>query len=190
MDVAVVEEKVGGMRKMVEDTKITNEEELAAVADKIKNIKTLGKWIRQQMEEITKPAREIITNTQKRYLPYEKECKAAEAALKLKAEAYMAKEEEKRKAREASIANRVESGKLKEETGVRKMEELGEEKKTVDTGAASLTRKMVKKAVIVDMSLIPKEYWVVDEKRVTKAALAGAVIPGVEVREVPQMSVR
>lgn len=190
MDVTVVEEKVSAMEKMVDETKIASDKDLEAVADKIKNVKMLGKWIRQQMELTTKPAREIIKVAQEKYLPYEKACKSAEGGLKIKAEKFMAEQEAKRRAKEESIAKRAENGRLKEVTALRKMEEVGEEKKSINTGSSTITRKMVKQAEIVDPTLVPKEYWIIDEARVKKAALAGAIIPGVEVKEVPQMSVR
>lgn len=191
MDVTVVEQKVGGMQKMVDETKITNDEELAGVADKIKNIKALGKYIRQEMEKYTKPAMEIVRTAQAKYLPYEKAVKKAEDDLKVKAQIYMTDQEEKRKKQEEKIAKDLDDGKIKkEETALRKMEAIGEEKKSINTGSATLTRKMVKVAEITEPELVPKEYWIIDEARVKKAAIAGAVIPGVTVKEVAQMAVR
>ncbi len=187
MDVTVVEEKVGGMQKMVEETKVTNDDELGAVSDKIKNIKELGKFIRQEMEVYTKPASQIVRAAQAKFLPYEKECKAAEAGLKTKASVYMTEVEAKRLKKEESIAKQVDSGHIKEETGLKKMEAVGEEKKSASTGRSKLTQKMVPEATIVNPDLVPKEYWIIDEARVKKAAIAGAVIPGVEVKKVPQM---
>ena len=116
MDVTVVEEKVGGMQKMVEETKVTTDDELGAVADKIKNIKQLGKFIRQEMEVYTKPAMVIVRAAQAKFLPYEKECKAAEAGLKTKASVYMTEVEKARLKKEESVARQVDSGHIKEET--------------------------------------------------------------------------
>lgn len=189
--VALVEDKVKGMRKMVEDTTVTNQAELEDVANKISMVKKMGKFVRQEMERYTKPAREIIKNAQDKFLPYEKECKQAEDDLKKKAQVYMIAEEEKRKKQEEKIAKDLDTGKIKkEETALRKMEEIGEQKKTVDTGGAKLTMKKVRVAHIVDPEQVPKEYWIIDEARVKKAAVAGAVIPGVEVREESQMASR
>lgn len=47
--------------------------------------------------------------------------------------------------------------------------------------AATQTRKEV---VVVDASQVPDQYWVLDMAKIKADALAGAVIPGVEVREV------
>lgn len=187
--IEVIEEKIHGMQAMVNETKVTNDAELTEIADKIKNVKNLGKVIVAEKEKYTKPAQEIINNARARFLPYEKECEQAEKQLKAKATEYMVKVEEERRKKEESIVKRVENGNLKEQTGLRKMEELGEEKKTIATETgAKLTLKTVKEVVIIDREKIPHEFWVVDEVKIRKVALSGINIPGVEVKEVKQMS--
>lgn len=189
--IKVVEEKIKGMRQMVESTVINNEQSLAESADKIKKIKMLGKAIRAEMEKYTKPAQQIINEARTRFLPYEKECKEAESQIKSKAGEYMTKQEEERRKKEESIARRADNGRLKEETAVRKMEELGDEKKSVTTGSGTqIQHKTVREAVIVDPDKVPREYWVIDEVKVRKVALAGVEIPGVEIRERKQIAVR
>lgn len=189
LDTKVVDEKVKGMRDMIVKCEVTDDITLAEVADKIKGIKMLGKFIRQEMEKYTKPAQEIINNARIKYLPYERECDEAERILKAKATNYMVKVETERAKKEESIAKRVDDGKLKEETGLKKMEELGEEKKTIVTNSgAKLTMKTVKEVVVVDEARIPREYLILDMVKIRKVALAGVEIPGVEVKEVKQMS--
>ena len=182
--------KSEAIEKMVNETKITCESELKSVADKIKEIKELGKVIKEQKEKYTKPAQSIINEARSKYLPYEKICSEAEVALKAKADMYMGDQERERLRKEESIARRAEKGQLREETAIRKLEEIGEEKKSIDTGEAQLQRKTVKSVVIVDREKIPHEYWVVDEVKVRKVALAGVEIPGVTVKEKSQMVIK
>jgi len=189
MNLDQIKEKSSAMQGMVDETKVTNEDELNVVADKIKNIKQLGKFIKQEKEKFTKPAQAIINEARTKYLPYEKMCDSAEAQLKVKAGAYMTKVEDERIKKEESIAARAENGQLKDDTAVRKMEELGEEKKTVATvSGAKLTLKTVKEVVVADETKIPREYLVLDMVKIRKVALAGVEIPGVEVKETKQMS--
>jgi len=178
------------MQKMVDDTQVTTEPELKAVTDKIKSIKMLGKFVKAEKEKYTHPAQQIINEARAKYLPYEKLCAEAERQLKIKADTYMTKVENERRAKEEAIAKRAEKGNIKEETAVRKMEELGEEKKSINTGSAQIQRAMVPKAFITDPEKVPHEYWDLNEARAKKAALAGANVPGVEVRQVSQMSIR
>ena len=178
------------MLSMVNETKITSDSELNLVANKIKEIKDLGKVIKAEKEKFTKPAQSIINEARSKYLPYEKICSEAEVALKAKADMYMGDQERERLRKEESIARRAEKGQLREETAIRKLEEIGEERKSIDTGEAQLQRKTVKSVVIVDREKIPHEYWVVDEVKVRKVALAGVEIPGVTVKEKSQMVIK
>lgn len=189
LQLSTIKKQAGKMQEMVDSTIVDSEEALAAVADKIKNVKTLGKAVRAEMEKYTKPAQAIINEARAKYLPFEKMCTDAETQLKKKAGAYMDEQEAKRKKEEEKIAARVEAGKLKEETGIRKMEELGEERKSVQTESTQLQRRKVRVAYITNAEMVPDKYWVLDESRVKREALAGVEIPGVEVREETQMAI-
>ena len=190
IDLTSIQTKSEAMAKMVDETTVANDKDLTSLAEKIKNIKLLGAYIKAEKEKLTKPAQAIINEARSKYLPYEKMCSEAEGKLKVKASIYMSKVEADRLAQEAKIAKRVDTGNIKEETGIRKLEELGDEEKTVRTENVELQKKMVKTVIIKDRELIPHEYWVVDEVAVRRASLAGAKIPGVEVKEVAQISIK
>lgn len=192
-DLQIVQEKVGGMKEMIESTVIESDEDIALVSDKIKNVKKLGKYIKDLKDKFVAPAKEIIEQAKGMYDGPIKECANAEVILKNKAEKYLVAKEEKRKKEEDKIAKDLESGKIKKpETALKKMENLPEQQKSVDTGSSKLQMVKRKVAVIVDESLIPDEYWVVDEVRVRKDALEKeknglGLIPGVEIKEETSM---
>ena len=190
MTLVEIKTKSEEMQEMVDKTQVTTEPELKLVSDKIKSIKMLGKFVKAEKEKYTNPAQQIINEARAKYLPYEKMCKDAEDQLKNKADQYMTDVENVRLAKEKKIADRAETGNIKEETAVKKMEELGEEKKSVSTGSSQIQRKMVRTAFIMDREKVPHEYWDLNESRAKRAALAGANVPGVEVREVSQMAIK
>ena len=187
-DLEIVKEKVGGMKAMIEKTEVTNDEQLAAVSDKIKNVKTLGKFIKQKKEEFTEPAKQIIENAKQMFDGPIKECANAEEVLKAKAEKYLLKKEEDRKKAETKIAEDLQKGKIKKtETALKKMEALPDQQKVVRTENSGLRMTKRNVAEIVDRNLIPDEYWVVDEVRVKRAALENEKngldpIPGVIIK--------
>lgn len=189
-NIDAIKKKSEAMQTMVNETKVTTESELKSVADKIKNIKQLGKFVRQEMEKFTKPAQMIINESRLKYLPYERMCKEAEFQLKVKAGIYMEKIENERIKKEDAITRRAEKGTIKEDTAVRKMEELGDEQKSVSTPTTQIQRKTVREVNIIDPVKIPNEYWIIDEVKVRKAALAGVKIPGVEIKEVSKIAIR
>jgi hypothetical protein len=188
-EITIVKQKISVMRKMVDDTKVENDEDLANVSDKVKNIKFLGKYIEQEKEKYTEPAKKIIAEAREQYDPYIKDCKDAEMNLKEKAKVYMIAKESKRREDEKKIADRVERGTLKQETAMKKIEELPESTKTIRTDKNSgLTISKRKVAEIVEPNLIPDEYWEINEVRVRKDALerekkGEPQIPGVVIRE-------
>jgi len=188
-EIVEVKQKIKGMREMVDNIKVTNDEELGEVADKIKGVKTLAKFVKQQKEKYTEPAKAIIAEARTMYDPMIKECQNAEIVLKGRANSYMSEKERLRIEKEKKIADRVERGTLKVETAMKKVEALPEISKTVKTDTGSKLQQAKRRvAKIVDPTLIPKEYWVVDEVRVRRDALLRdksnmEPIPGVEIVE-------
>jgi len=134
----------------------------------------LENLVKEEKEKYTHPAQQIINEARAKYLPYEKMCTEAEKQLKAKTGIYMTAVAYARRLKEEAIAKRAETGNIKEETAVRKMEELGEEQKSVSTGNSQIQRKMIRTAFIMDREKVPHEYWDLNESRAKKAALAGA----------------
>ena len=176
-------------QEVVNQTTITNDDDLVAVADQINVIKKLKKEIRTEMEKYTKPAQAIINEARAKYLPLEKICDEAESQLKAKVAEYMDAQEAKRLKEEEKIVAKIEAGRMKEETGIRKIEELGNEVRTIQTENTQLQRRKVRVAYIVNAEIVPQEYWIIDEVRVKRDALAGKLIPGVEIREETQIAI-
>lgn len=181
-------EKIAGMKRALEAVAITSDEDVAKAADFLKGVKKLATFIKEQKDKLVKPAKAIIAEAGEKYDPYVKECQNAEVVIKQRVQKFLDEKEAKRRLDQQRIADRIERGTMKPETAVRKMEEIGDEKKTISTGSAGIQRVVRKVAVIVAPELIPDEFWVVDEVRVRREALARHTanleqIPGVEIRE-------
>lgn len=186
---SVIKTKAEGMSKMLEKFQVVDDKSMELVADKIKEVKMLGKFIKQKKDEYVAPAKAIIETAKEQYDPYIKMCENAEITLKSRAVKYHDEIEAKRKIEEDKIAKKAESGYIKTETAMTKMEALPEVQKTVRTDNNSkLSFAKVKKATIVNPELIPDIYWVIDEVRVRREALLrdkGGLeqIPGVVISE-------
>lgn len=179
----VIGEKIAGMSKMLAETKVGKEEDLTDASENIKKVKQLGKYIEQEKEKYVKPAKEIIANARAKYDPYIKECENAESVLKGRVRAFMDEQDRARREEEAKIMAKVEAGRIKPETAVNKIEALPEIQKTViaeNSGIRRSTRKVMR---ITDREMVPLEYWIIDEVKLGKVALAGVPVPGTEVVE-------
>lgn len=178
------EEKKQGLEKLVHETSVQNDADLAKISDVIKGIKTFTKKVQEEMDKFIDPAKQIIAETKAKYDPYLKTCINAEQALKAKAAIYMEQKEKERLASQKKINDDLESGKIKKvETAVKKLEKLPEQQTSMKTENSGLSMKKIKDIEIVDESLVPKEYWTLDLVKVKKVALAGIEIPGVKVIE-------
>ena len=185
-ELVVYKEKIKGMKEMVEETKVIDEKTAGEVSDKVKNIKMLSKAIEQKRDKILKPASEIVKEARLTYNPLIQECEYAERALKGKYSEWFLAEEKRVAAEELKVAKKVESGYIKPETAVKKMEEINVTDNTIKGKDSMLSVKKVPVAVIKDITNIPDEFWIVDESAVKKAALLRhkqgmPQIPGVEV---------
>jgi len=186
---AVIKTKAEGMNKMIEKFQVVDDKSMELVSDRIKEVKMLGKFIKEKRDKSIAPAKAIIEEAKLTYDPYIKMCVDAEYTLKEKAVKYHDEQETKRKIEEDKIAKKAESGYIKTETAITKMEALPEVQKTVRTDNNSkLSFAKIKKATIVNPELIPDIYWIIDEGRVRKEALLRdksglEQIPGVVISE-------
>lgn len=179
----LVKQKTTSMESMLEKFQVNDDKQLAIVSDKIKHVKDLQKFIEQEKDKLVKPAKAIIAEAKEKYDPFIKKCQNAEVTLKQRAAKYMDDKEEKERIKKEKLAKRVEKGTMKPETAIEKIGEMPETKKTVKTekgSALKMTKRRV--PVIVNPGLVPKEYWMIDEVRVRRDALAGKEIPGVEIQ--------
>jgi hypothetical protein len=186
-------EKIKGMQKMLAESLIKTDDDLEGVSDKVKQVKTLEKIIKEEKEKFVAPAKQIIDEAKTKYDPYIKECQNAEIVLKQRAMLYIEDKEAKQKAQEAKIAADLEKGKINTDKAIEKMEKVKEAPKSTDTGTSKLQMRKVKVVVIQDEALVPDEFWSINEIKVRRVALerekAGLPqIPGVIIEERSSMA--
>lgn len=178
------------MTKAVDEFQIIDDESLALVSDKIQNIKKFAEIVKQKKEDYTLPAKAIMDQAKSDFDPILATCKEKELLLKQRASTFMQKRDEARREEEAKLAKKVEEGRLKPETAVKKLDAMPVIKNTVRTDQGSGLRMSKRRVAEIEQpELIPEEFWIIDETRVRKEALerdkyGKAQIPGVTIREV------
>lgn len=182
--------RIESLREKMSAIKVTSKEELTAVAGHIGEIKKVKKQITEVRDRYIAPAKEIIARAKADFDPYIDACDEIEDALKQSAQTFMVAEKKKEDDEKARI---LADGRTNIETKVEKIGQVKEADKKVEAEGSTLSMKMVKNYRIVDESKIPDEYYKpreLDLQKIKKVALAGVVIPGVEVYEEPQMASR
>jgi len=192
-DIQIIDSTMKSMELILAEAKVTNEEELGEISNKIKQVRDAKKKLQELKEAFVGPAKQIIEEAKGRYDDKIKFCDTVARQLDEVAKTYMLAQENIRIQKEAEIAKKLEEGKIKTETAVKRMEKLPDAPKTINTGASKLQMKKRKVAEIVDVSKIPDEFWEVNEVRVRQEAMIREKnglpqIPGVIIKEVVDMS--
>lgn len=187
---AQIEQKANGMMAQVEAVKVTTTEELSAVSDMVANIKKLAKFIKDEKEKFTAPAKAIIASAKEKYDPYLDQCAEAEQALKSKVSTFMLAQRKREEDERKKVLAKVETGYIKPETAMTKLANVEVAPKTATTANSSISMRMRKDVEIVDLALIPDEYYKpreLDMVKLRKVVTAGVEVPGTKLIEVPTM---
>ena len=157
---------------------IATPEENALAIDLKAKLKEIGQTIKTRKEEITKPLNIALKSARELFASVEEQYEMAENIVGRKLLAYKQKVEADARAMEAKIAARVEKGTMKLETAERKIDALPTVQKTVQTDHGRVQFRKIKKVRIIDLKLIPDQYWIIDEVKLRKDVLTGIVVPG------------
>ena len=182
-----IKRKVTLLVKSANDLTIETDDQMEQATDILSKIKTVGKTITERKEQITKPLNEALKSTRALFKPIEKDNEAAERIIKDKMLDFQLEADRKREEQETKLRARVGRGTMKDETADRKIDELGEVKKTVVGQSGATSFKDVRVVKVTDVTKVPDEYLqteaVIDvvRKAVKADALDGKTIPGVEV---------
>ncbi len=194
-----LKKKITTMTKAVDTITLTNDDDMAKAGELQVNVKKFQKYILQEKKKQLDPANETVKAIKAYWAPFEDKVAQALNSLSRSMIAYHDVQEQIRKKEEDRIARAAEAGRMKEETAVNKLDELGDEKKTMHTGEGSVTFTKIRKVRFSDLQDIKKYngngaeqnmlelvragYLVWDEVKARKDALAGQTIWGVEIYE-------
>lgn len=169
----------------------TDKDEAKAAAE-LSQINKIGDTIEEKKETIMRPLLDAQKATRAMFSPVEENIKNAVAIIKRKLANYHNEKEAARKVEEAKIAARLDKGTIKVETADKKIAQLETVNKSVETNHGQVQYKTVRKARFVLLetltpenlkSLAAKGFLDWNEAAARKAALAGEVVPGVEIYE-------
>lgn len=160
---------------------ITTPEEYTTAVDIVAKLKESGSKIKKLKDSITKPLNEALRNVRSVFSPVEDQLTKAEGIIKGKLLAYKKVRDAEVAAEEAKIAASVESGRIKLETGEKKIEAIERVENTTRGRVGEAQIRTIRKVRITDESLIPREYLVPDMVAIRRDALGGKAIAGVEV---------
>lgn len=165
-------------------TAIKTDDDLKVATEFLTKLSIATKQVKADKEEITKPLNEALRSVRELFAPVEKKLENATLFIKSAMQKYHNAVAAKADKKEATIVQKIETGKMTLEQGVEKMADVKRIETTVktDTGAA-VTFRTQRSVEVVNPLLVPREYLMLDMVAIRREALKGTAIPGVEVRE-------
>ena len=132
-------------------------------------------------EKLTKPINESLKAIRDKYRPADTMINEAIISIRSKMSLYQTKQIQLQKEKEAKIAARLEKGNLSIEKAMAKIEAIDSPESEVKTleGLVKFRESLVLK--IIDELAIPREYLVVDEKKLLEALKTGKTVAGAEI---------
>ena len=188
-DLTIVEQEVSPLVLQARGFVIESTEDMKQSAELLSKCNKYLDGITESKELLTKPINQTLKEIRLRYRPIEDILTTAIDALRTEQGRYQTESLRKQGEEEAKIAERVKSGKgnLSLESAVKKMDALEKPEEIVSTDSGMVKFRTDKKLKVTDASLVPDEYWVLDEKALLEALKAGTVVKGAEI-ELVQVS--
>jgi hypothetical protein len=179
-EMTVYKSQIAKAEKYSTSLQVKTDKDYAEALAEGTSIKNKLEIITKRKEEITKPMNAALKNVRDLFKPLET---AGETALRIIKDKMLSFTSEKtRQAEKAKlkIAQKVESGYYKPETGVEKMGAVVEQPKTISTENGMATTRMVTKYRLTDISKVPLKFHLVDMQAVKMAIKAGETVEGIE----------
>ncbi len=149
----------------------------------LKAIKMVKKEIDERKSDITRPLMKSLASVRDLFKPFEEVLAESEKTIKGKILAYTLEQEEIQLAEAAKIEGKVAKGTLRADTAASKLTAL-------DAKKVNSNVRTVKKLLITDESLIPREFLDVNRMKVTEALWAGITVPGAKLVEEKQIVIK
>ena len=184
MQLATIKENTRPIVKKIKEVTITSADEMESATELLSTSNLQMDLIIAHEDKEVKPLKEELKAKQAEWAPMKKVLKAGIEKLREAMGVYQTAETKRVQAEEAKIAKRMVKGTLKTETAVRKMSEVVKPEAKVETMVGSISFRTDKKLHIIDETLIPREYLIIDEKKLLNALKAGIEVKGAEIQEV------
>lgn len=182
-DAEVVEYKtqISLTQKTAQALAITDLSGMQKGADILYMIKKAEDAIRMRKEEITRPLMKALSSARDLFKPLETDLNSAKILIRDKMLVFQDAEEERIEAEKGKIAGKLDAGKLKGETAIKKLENLGETPTSASGQMGRVTTRTIVKVRVIDEAAVPREYMMPNLPKITEAVLRqNAEIPGVE----------
>ena len=157
---------------------ITVKEDLIPATDLLSKINKFADTLKKDRLSLTQPLEDSLKLIRAKYKPTEDLLKEAVDTLKQKMGAFQAEQLRIQREEEAKIVAKVESGYIKPETAINKLEEVEQVDTKIKADAGGVTFREDKDFEVIDVSLLPPKYLLPNLTEIRIAMKAGIELPG------------
>ena len=180
-DFSLIKTQTSALEQKINSITIQDKDNYVDAITLLNRINEMGNLIKLKKELITKPLNQSLKNARELFKPLEDQFLNAEKIIKKKILDYSQSVNKIAQEKEEKIAERMEKGIIKLETAEKKINEVERINKTTQVKYGKVTIRQTKKVRIVNLSLVPREYFIPDMILIRNDALSGKNIAGVEV---------
>lgn len=177
-EISIVEEITPEI-DLINVPKIVDEKSLTNATEVLSQANTFLKRVVAYKETKTKPLNEALKIIRAETKPLETKLENIIETIRESMSKYQTEKIRLQKLAEDNIANKVAEGKIKAETGIRKLENMDKPVERVATNTGKISFKEVKKFEVMDITLLPKEYIIANETAIRSAMNINIELPGV-----------
>lgn len=178
-----IKKEISPIVEQIQSLKIIEQKDMTDATSLLSKMNSYLDGITAEKEKITKPLNVALKEVRDRYKPTEIMLNEAIASLKKKMSVYQTAQLQITAEKQEKIANRVSSGNLKVETGIRKLGELDSPEERIKTDEGSVGFRTVKKFEVMDITMLPIAYHIPDEAAIRQAMKDGLELDGVRYYE-------
>lgn len=190
-EVAVVKTQATKALTAAQELEIVSPEQMTSATDLLSKMKTVAKMIKERKEAITKPLNEALKSARGLFEPIESNLAEAERVVKGKMLDYQRGVDAENEKKRIALAKKVETGYMKPETAVAKMEKIEDAPTTVQGSVGAVAFRTVKKVRFAelatlsaaDLTYLAQAGLIEWSSSARMEALKGMKVPGAEVYE-------
>lgn len=139
--------------------------------------------ITAQKELVTRPLLDALAEERAKWKPKEVRLESVITRIRTALTQYQTELVAKQRAEQEAIAKKLEDGKIKPETAIKRMQGVEDVQNTVESATGKITFKTVTTFAVTDWKSVPEEFLVLNETKVREYLKEGKKVPGLEYKD-------
>ena len=160
-----------------------NVETMPEAVELLSSLNRIKDDITEQKELVTRPLLDALNAERAKWKPKELKLEAVITKIRTALTSYQTELVRKQRDEQEAIAKKLEDGKIKPETAIKRMQGVEDVQNTVESATGKITFKTVTTFTVTDWKSVPEEFLVLNETKVREYLKDGKKVPGLEYKD-------